>query len=139
MKKIKDVTKDMILAGLGSIDEQNEEVKDLLKRGSAIFGMGEVDNEELMYNGNRERIMAERLAKEQDDKTYDLGNGRTLYYNHVKDEEGKTLEREIVVDQKKSEKPEKNIDIEVSKTRDESRFSYKEVNQTEENVKEGAD
>ncbi|MCR4648194.1 MAG: hypothetical protein K5776_03865 [Lachnospiraceae bacterium] len=139
MKKIKDVTKDMILAGLGSIDEQNEEIKDLLRRGSAIFGMGEVDNEELLYNGNRERIMAERLAGEQDDKTYDLGNGRTLYYNHVKDDDGKTLEREIVIDKKKSEKPEKNIDIEASKTPDESRFSFKEVNQTEENKKEGAD
>ena len=37
MSMVTDVTKKIILAGLGTIDEQNEEVKDLLKRGSAIM------------------------------------------------------------------------------------------------------
>ncbi len=33
MKTLKDAAKDMLLAGLGNIDEQNDEIKDLLRRG----------------------------------------------------------------------------------------------------------
>ena len=88
MSMVTDVTKKIILAGLGTIDEQNEEVKDLLKRGSAIMGVGAVDNEELLYNGNREEILKRRKEREKEDNTIDLGNGKTLYYNAVKDEDG---------------------------------------------------
>lgn len=95
MKKVKDVTKDIILAGIGSLDEQNEEIKELLRRGSIVLGMSEVDNEELMYNGNREEIMARRKAKEKEEKTYDLGRGRSLYIDNVKDENGKVVERVV--------------------------------------------
>ena len=95
MKKVKDVTRDIFLAGIGSLDEQNEEIKELLRRGSVVLGMSEVDNEELMYNGNRDEIMARRKAKEKEDNTYDLGHGRSIYVDKVKDDNGKVLERTI--------------------------------------------
>lgn len=95
MKKVKDVTRDIFLAGIGSLDEQNEEIKELLKRGSVVLGMSEVDNEELMYNGNRDEIMARRKAKEKEDNTYDLGHRRSVYVDKVKDDNGKVLERTI--------------------------------------------
>lgn len=56
MKGIREVSKDIILAGLGSIDSQNEEIKDLLRRGEAVLGMGHVENEELRWNGNKDRL-----------------------------------------------------------------------------------
>ncbi len=93
MNRVTDATKKIILAGLGSIDEQNEEIKDLLRRGSAIMGMGAVDNEELLYNGNREEIMKKREAKEREDHTLELGHGRSLYLNSKKDENGNVVER----------------------------------------------
>ena len=65
MKTQKDISKDLILAGLGTVDQQNEEIKDLLKKGSEVFGIGEVDNEELTYNGNRAEMQAKREAKAQ--------------------------------------------------------------------------
>lgn len=99
MNNLTDVTKKIILAGLGSMDEQNEEVKDLLKKGSAILGMGQVDNEELLYNGNRDEIMARRLEKEREENAVDLGYGRKLYLNSSKDEEGK-VERSIEFEKK---------------------------------------
>jgi hypothetical protein len=95
MKKVKDVTRDIFLAGIGSLDEQNEEIKELLRRGSVVLGMSEVDNEELMYNGNRDEIMARRKAKEKEDNTYDLGRGRSVYVDKVKDDNGKVVERTI--------------------------------------------
>ena len=95
MKKVKDVTRDIFLAGIGSLDEQNEEIKELLRRGSVVLGMSEVDNEELMYNGNRDEIMARRKAKEKEDNTYDLGHGRSVYVDKVKDDNGKVVERTI--------------------------------------------
>ena len=100
MKRVTDATKKIILAGLGSIDEQNEEIKDLLRRGSSILGMGAVDNEELLYNGNREEIMKRRKEKEREDNTFELGHGRSLYYNAVKDEDGNTVERNIEYERK---------------------------------------
>ena len=95
MKTMKDAAKDIVLAGLGTIDEQNEDIKDLLRRGSAVFGMGEVENEELMYNGNRERILAERAKKHEGENTYSLGHGRSITFDSVKDEEGNVVERTI--------------------------------------------
>lgn len=56
MKGLKEVSKDIILAGLGSIDSQNEEIKDLLRRGEEVLGMGHIENEELHWNGNRDRL-----------------------------------------------------------------------------------
>ena len=84
MNRVTDVAKKIILAGLGSIDEQNEEIKDLLKRGSEIMGMGAVDNEELIYNGNRDEIMKRRMEREKEDNTFELGHGRSVLYNSVK-------------------------------------------------------
>ena len=81
MNNLTDVTKKIILAGLGSMDEQNEEIKDLLRKGSAVLGMGQVDNEELLYNGNREEIMKRRREREREENSIDLGNGKSLYYN----------------------------------------------------------
>ena len=63
MSMVTDVTKKIILAGLGTIDEQNDEIKDLLKRGSEVLGLGAVDTEELLYNGNREEIMKKRKER----------------------------------------------------------------------------
>ena len=103
MNRVSDVTKKIILAGLGSIDEQNEEIKDLLKRGSAIMGLSAVDNEELLYNGNREEIMAKRAEREREDNTLELGHGRSLYYNSVKDEDGKVVERNLEYEKKPEE------------------------------------
>ena len=90
MSMVTDVTKKIILAGLGTIDEQNEEIKDLLRRGSEVMGLGSVDNEELIYNGNREEIMRKREEKRREDNTLELGHGRSLYIDSVKDEDGKT-------------------------------------------------
>ena len=137
MKKVKDVTKDMILAALGSIDEQNEEIKDLLRRGSVIFGMGEVDNEELLYNGNRDEITARRQMREKEDKTYDLGDGKTLYFNREKLEDGKITEIEF--DKRKGQKEAKAQDLEAKDTPDESKLSLKKVSQTLKEKKEGED
>ncbi|MBO4309877.1 MAG: hypothetical protein J5856_02300 [Lachnospiraceae bacterium] len=137
MKKVKDVTKDMILAALGSIDEQNEEIKDLLRRGSVIFGMGEVDNEELLYNGNRDEITARRQMREKEDKTYDLGDGKTLYFNREKLEDGKITEIEF--DKRKGQKEAKALDLEAKDTPDESKLSLKKVSQTLKEKKEGED
>ena len=50
MSMVTDVTKKIILAGLGTIDEKNEEIKDLLRRGSEVLGLGNVDNEESPVN-----------------------------------------------------------------------------------------
>lgn len=97
MSMVTEVTKKIILAGLGTIDEQNEEIKDLLKRGSAVMGINSVDNEELMYNGNREEILRKRKEREAEDNTISLGKGRSLYYNAVKDEEGNVKERNIEI------------------------------------------
>ena len=95
MSMVTDVTKKIILAGLGTIDEKNEEIKDLLRRGSEVMGLGSVDNEELLYNGNREEILKRRKEREKEDNTIDLGNGKTLYYNAVKDEDGKVVSRDL--------------------------------------------
>ena len=80
MKTMKDAAKDIIIAGLGTVDKQNEEIKDLLHRGSEVFGIGEVDNEELTYNGNREAMRAKKEAKERENHTYSLGHGVTVSY-----------------------------------------------------------
>lgn len=119
MSMVTDVTKKIILAGLGTIDEQNEEVKDLLKRGSAIMGVGAVDNEELLYNGNREEILKRRKEREREDNTIDLGNGRSLYFNVKKDEEGNIVTRDIEFE-KKPENGVKEISIEAAKNDDNS-------------------
>ena len=100
MNRVTDVAKKIILAGLGSIDEQNEEIKDLLKRGSEIMGMGAVDNEELIYNGNRDEIMKRRMEREKEDNTFELGHGRSVLYNSVKDENGKVVERNLEFEKK---------------------------------------
>ena len=109
MKTVKDAAKDILLAGLGTLDEQNDEIKDLLRRGSEAFGMAVVDNEELCYNGNRERIMAARKAREGD-YVYSLGNGRSVSYETVKDEEGKVVERKFGFDKQPDEEP-KTVEI----------------------------
>ena len=90
-----DVTKKIILAGLGTIDEQNEEIKDLLRRGSEVLGLGNVDNEELLYNGNREEIMRKREEQKREDNSLNLGGGKSLYFNEVKDEDGNIKERNL--------------------------------------------
>ncbi|MCR5848082.1 MAG: hypothetical protein K6G75_08190 [Lachnospiraceae bacterium] len=100
MNMLTDVTRKIILAGLGTIDEQNEEIKELLRRGSAVMGIGAVDNEELLYNGNREEIMKRRKEREREDNTLELGHGRSLYYNSQKDENGKVVERNIEYEKK---------------------------------------
>ena len=100
MNMLTDVTRKIILAGLGTIDEQNEEIKELLRRGSAVMGIGAVDNEELLYNGNREEIMKRRKEREREDNTFELGHGRSLYYNSQKDENGKVVERNIEYEKK---------------------------------------
>ena len=95
MSMVTDVTKKIILAGLGTIDEQNEEIKDLLRRGSEVLGLGNVDNEELLYNGNREEIMRKREERKREDNSLDLGDGKSLYFNEVKDDDGKVIERNL--------------------------------------------
>ena len=97
MKAIKQIGRDVILAGLGSIDEQNEEIKELLSRGGTILGMTEVDNEELCYNGNRERIEKERSERNTDRETIPLVPGIELNIEHKHDEKGKTIERSLEV------------------------------------------
>jgi hypothetical protein len=92
---VTDVTKKIILAGLGTIDEQNEEIKDLLRRGSEVLGLGNVDNEELLYNGNREEIMRKREEQKREDNSLDLGDGKSLYFNEVKDDDGKVIKRNL--------------------------------------------
>ena len=119
MKTIKDVGKDLILAGLGTIDQQNEEIKDLLRKGSAVFGMGEVDNEELIYNGNREEIEARRRAKAEEDHTYDLGHGRSISYNAEKDDNGKVKERTIEFT-KRPDDTSREVEIEFSRVPEDS-------------------
>ena len=60
MKSIKEISKDMIIAGLGTVDSQNDEIKDLLRRGEEVLGMGHVDNEELRWNGNKDELDSKR-------------------------------------------------------------------------------
>lgn len=115
MKTLKDAAKDMLLAGLGNIDEQNDEIKDLLRRGSEVFGMEEVDNEELMYNGNRERILAEREKNAEGDHTYSLGHGRSVTFDTVKDEEGNVTERSVEFEKRPDGKVHE-IEIEIKKS-----------------------
>ena len=117
MSMVTDVTKKIILAGLGTIDEQNEEIKDLLKRGSAVMGVGAVDNEELLYNGNREEILKRRKEREKEDNTVELGHGRSLYFNAKKDEEGNIVSRDIEFE-KKPENGVREVSIEASKNAD---------------------
>ena len=114
MKTIKDAAKDMLLAGLGNIDEQNDEIKDLLRRGSEVFGMAEADNEELLYNGNRERILAEREKKAEGDHTYSLGHGRSVTLDTVKDEDGKIVERSVEFE-KRPDPESHEIEVEIRK------------------------
>lgn len=114
MKTIKDATKDVILAGLGTIDRQNDEIKDLLRRGSEVFGMEEADNEELLYNGNRERILAERAKKKDGEHTYSLGHGRSVSFDTVKDGDGNVLERSVEFE-KRPDPESHEIEIEVRK------------------------
>ena len=118
MKTIKDVGKDIILAGLGTIDQQNEEIKDLLRKGSAVFGMGEVDNEELIYNGNREEIEARRRAKAEEDHTYDLGHGRSVSFSSEKDEEGNITERTVEL-AKRPDDTYREVEVEIRKGEEE--------------------
>ena len=116
MSMVTDVTKKIILAGLGTIDEQNEEIKDLLRRGSEVMGLGSVDNEELIYNGNREEIMKRRKEREREDNTLELGHGRSLYINNVKDEDGKVVERNLEYEKKpENVSKEMNFDAEFNK------------------------
>ena len=115
MKTMKDVGKDLILAGLGTIDQQNDEIKDLLRKGSAVFGMGEVDNEELTYNGNREEIEAKKRAKAAEDHKYDLGHGRSVSYSTEKDEDGKVKERTLEFE-KRPDDTYHEVEIEFSRT-----------------------
>ena len=117
MSMVTDVTKKIILAGLGTIDEQNEEIKDLLRRGSEVMGLGSVDNEELIYNGNREEIMRKRKERENADNSLELGHGRSVRYNIVKDEEGKVVERNLEFE-KKPEYGIKEISFEAGKDDD---------------------
>ena len=43
MKTLKDISKDLILAGLGTVDQQNEEIKDLLlEKASSGFDWSEI-------------------------------------------------------------------------------------------------
>ncbi|MCQ2544577.1 MAG: hypothetical protein MJ126_10480 [Lachnospiraceae bacterium] len=74
MKGIKEISKDLIIAGLGTIDSQNEEIKDLLRRGSEVLGVGHVENEELRWNGNKDRLD----AKETDETSTVKGIEITL-------------------------------------------------------------
>lgn len=60
MKGIKEISKDLIIAGLGTVDAQNEEIKDLLRRGEEVLGMGHVENEELRWNGNKDELDAKK-------------------------------------------------------------------------------
>lgn len=57
--------KRILLAGLGSLDSQTEEVRDLLRRGEQVLGFSQVENEELSWNGNRKK----------DDRTGDETDG----------------------------------------------------------------
>ena len=113
MKTLKDAGKDILLAGLGTLDEQNDEIKDLLRRGSEAFGMTMVDNEELCYNGNRERIMAERAAKEGD-YVYSLGNGKSVSFEAVKDGDGKVVERKFGFEKQPADPKTVEINLEQS-------------------------
>ena len=95
MKAMKQIGRDIILAGLGSMDEQNEEVKELLRRGGVVLGMTDVDNEELCYNGNRERIEKVREEQRTEHETIKIAPGVELNVERKHDEKGKTLERSI--------------------------------------------
>ena len=117
MSMVTDVTKKIILAGLGTIDEQNEEIKDLLRRGSTVLGINAVDNEELLYNGNRDEIMRRREEREKEDNTINLGNGRSLRFTGEKDDEGKVTRRNIEYE-KKPLNTSKEISFEAKKEED---------------------
>ena len=97
MKAIRQISRDILLAGLGTVDEQNEEVKELLHRGGLILGMQEVDNEELCYNGNRDRIEAARAEKRTDRDSIPIGPGMQVNVERTHDEHGKTVERSVEV------------------------------------------
>ena len=133
MKTLKDISKDLILAGLGTVDQQNEEIKDLLKKGSEVFGIGEVDNEELTYNGNRAEMQAKREAKAREDSTYYLGHGASVSVNRMKDEDGNITERSLSFEKKPDENP-KEIEIEFFRGED----PLKETEDTDAK-KEGSD
>jgi len=64
MKGIKEITKDVILAGLGTVDTQNEDIKDLMRRGQEVLGMGHVENEELRWNGNKDELDKKKAERE---------------------------------------------------------------------------
>lgn len=88
MKTLKEYSKDAILAVLGTVDEQNEDIKDLLRRGTAIMGMGMAENEELCYNGNREEIERRRAAREEEERRKRSIGGVELAYNREHDFDG---------------------------------------------------
>ena len=88
MKTLKEYSKDAILAVLGTVDEQNEDIKDLLRRGTAIMGMGMAENEELCYNGNREEIERRRAAREEEERRKRSIGGVELSYNREYDYDG---------------------------------------------------
>lgn len=69
MKSIKEISKDMIIAGLGTVDSQNDEIKDLLRRGEEVLGMGHVDNEELRWNGNKDELDSKKSITDTPEST----------------------------------------------------------------------
>lgn len=69
MKSIKEISKDMIIAGLGTVDSQNDEIKDLLRRGEEVLGMGHVDNEELRWNGNKDELDSKKSITDTHEST----------------------------------------------------------------------
>lgn len=81
------------------------------------MGVGAVDNEELLYNGNREEILKRRKEREKEDNTVELGHGRSLYFNARKDEEGNIVSRDIEFE-KKPENGVREVSIEASKNAD---------------------
>ena len=57
----------------------------------------------------------------------------------MKDEDGKTVERTVEIDKKKSHEQGKSVNLEIEKDSDESKLSFTKVNQTGETTKEGED
>jgi len=89
MKTMKGAAKDIIIAGLGTVDERNDDIKDLLRRGGSVFGIENVDNEELTYNGNRAELQAKREAQAREDHTYGIGPLEvSIYKDDEKTKEG---------------------------------------------------
>ncbi len=105
MKTIKEYSKDAILAVLGTVDEQNEDIKDLLERGSAIMGMGIPENEELCYNGNREEIERRRAERAEADRRARSVGGVELTYNREPDYDGEgSMKRTVELTTQSEEK-----------------------------------